>query len=210
MRMREIIDIVTEAATPETIVWSDNAQAWIVRLTGKFAGEFLSRPLWKRYTGGFPCNGASWMTEDESQVYIFDHREDAERAEIAFMKATTGLNEGDVFSFKPKRRNRRHEIEILKIAGRSHPWAIFLHGQHLNSYKTEAEAEKVADAKEKEWDGFYDTGGGQYQIVPIGKSYALLDRGVRIGMYDDYTTAEQKAEELSPGSTQRMIDAWYR
>lgn len=118
--------------------------------------------------------------------------------------------EGEVVGFKPKRRALRHFIEILKLARKRNPWTVFVQGQYFNAFKTEAEAEKVATAKEKEFDRFYESGNIRFQIIKLGNEYALLDRGVSLGIYGDYTTAEKKADELLPGSTERMISSWYR
>jgi hypothetical protein len=120
------------------------------------------------------------------------------------------ITEGEVLAFKPKRRVRRHLIDVIKIAGRAHPWAVFVNGQHLNSFKTEEVAEQVAIAKEAEFDRLYDEANIRFQIMPAGREFALLDRGVSIGVYPSYEIAEKKAEEKEPGSVKRMLTAWYR
>lgn len=118
--------------------------------------------------------------------------------------------EGDVVSFKPKRRKLRHEIEILKLAKPGHPWVVYVNGQYLNAFKSESQAEKAAVDKEQEFDLFYDRNNIRYQIIPVGRDFILLNRGVRVGVYERYTDAERAAETLESGSTERMIHGWYR
>ncbi len=119
--------------------------------------------------------------------------------------------EAEILAFKPKKRVRRHLVDVIKIAGpRSHPWSVWVNGQHFNSFRTEAQAEDVAIKKEAEFDDLYDKAGIRLQIMSFGREFALLDRGVSIGVFPNYQSAEARAKEIEPGSTARMIRAWYR
>lgn len=121
------------------------------------------------------------------------------------------VTEGEVVQFKPKRRLRRHLIDVIKIGGgRRLPWVVFVNGQHLNAFKTQEEAEKAADAKEAEFDDLYDKAKITLQIMPHGREFCLLKRGVSIGVFKSAQEAEHAAEQQEPGSVKRMIRAWYQ
>ncbi len=120
------------------------------------------------------------------------------------------VTEGEVIAFKPKRRQRRHLIDVIKMGGGRHlPYVVFVNGQKLNAFKTQEQADKAAEAKEAEFDALYDQANITLQIMPHGREFCLLDRGASIGVFNSAEAAEHAAEQKEPGSVKRMIKAWY-